>query len=78
MSFRADKRFMDEHVPHLSSPLVDTPEQLVDHAEVLVIGHASAEIPALLGKMRADQFVVDLVAAAKNMAMTPKYEGICW
>ena len=74
----ANKRFMDEHVPHLSSLLVDTPEQLVDHAEVLVIGHASPEIPDLLGKMRADQFVVDLVAGAKDMAMTPKYEGICW
>jgi len=74
----ANKRFMDEHVPHLSSLLVDTPEQLVDHAEVLVIGHASPEIPDLLGKMRADQFVVDLVAGAKGLAMTPKYEGICW
>jgi GDP-mannose 6-dehydrogenase len=74
----ANKRFMDEHVPHLASLLVDTPEELVDHAEVLVIGHASPEIPALLGKMRADQFVVDLVAGAKNMAMTPKYEGISW
>jgi GDP-mannose 6-dehydrogenase len=74
----ANRRFMDEHVPHLSSLLVDTPEQLVDHSEVLVIGHASPEIPAIVGKMRADQFVVDLVAGAKNLAMTPKYEGICW
>ena len=74
----ANKRFMDEHIPHLSSLLVDTPEQLVDHCEVLVIGHASPEIPTILGKMREDQFVVDLVAGAKNVAMTPKYEGICW
>jgi GDP-mannose 6-dehydrogenase len=74
----ANKRFMDEHIPHLSSLLVDTPEELVDHAEVLVIGHASPELPTILGKMRADQFVVDLVAAAKNMALTPTYEGLCW
>ena len=74
----ANKSFIDQHVPHLSSLLVDTPEQLVDHAEVLVIGHASPEIPALLAKMRPDQFVIDLVAGAKNVAMAPHYEGICW
>jgi len=74
----ANKRFVDEHVPHLSSLLVDTPDQLVDHAEVLVIGHQSPEIPALLAKMRPDQLVVDLVAGAKNVAMRPNYEGICW
>jgi GDP-mannose 6-dehydrogenase len=74
----ANKRFVDEHVPHLSSLLVDTPDQLIDHAEVLVIGHQSPEIPALLAKMRPDQLVVDLVAGAKNVAMRPNYEGICW
>jgi GDP-mannose 6-dehydrogenase len=74
----ANKRFMDEHIPHLSSLLVDTPEELLAHIDVLVIGHASPELPALLSKMRSDQFVVDLVAGAKNVAMAPKYEGICW
>jgi GDP-mannose 6-dehydrogenase len=74
----ANKSFIDQHVPHLSSLLVDTPGQLVDHAEVLVIGHASPEVPGLLAKMRPDQFVIDLVAGAKNVAMAPKYEGLCW
>jgi GDP-mannose 6-dehydrogenase len=74
----ANKRFMDEHIPHLASLLVDTPEELADHAEVLVIGHASPELPALLARMRSDQFVVDLVAGAKDVPMAPKYEGICW
>ena len=74
----ANKRFMDEHIPHLSSLLVDTPDQLVEHSEVLVLGHPSPEIPALLAKMRRDQYVIDLVAAAKNVPMAPTYEGLCW
>jgi GDP-mannose 6-dehydrogenase len=74
----ANKRFMDEHIPHLASLLVETPEQLVDHAEVLVIGHTAPELPGLLATMRSDQFVVDLVAGAKDVAMAPRYEGICW
>jgi GDP-mannose 6-dehydrogenase len=73
-----NKRFMDQHIPHLSSLLVDTPEELVEHAEVLVIGHASPELPALLGRMRSDQFVVDLVGGAKGIPMAPRYDGICW
>jgi len=62
----ANKRYIDEHVPHLSCLLVDSVEQLIEHAEVLVIGHQSDEMGAVLKKIRAGQIVVDLIAGAKR------------
>ncbi len=73
----ANKRFIDEHVPHLACLLVDNIDQIVDHAEVVVIGHHCKELPAILQKMRKDQCIVDLVAAAKKIEMQAQYEGMC-
>jgi GDP-mannose 6-dehydrogenase len=74
----ANKRFIDEHVPHLSNLLVDTVEELIEQAEILILGHPSKEIEALLAKLRPDQIIVDLAAAAKDRAGQPNYHGICW
>ena len=73
-----NKRFIDDHVPHLSNLLVDTVEELIEQAEILVLGHPSKEIEALLAMLRPDQIVVDLAAAAKDRAGQPNYHGICW
>jgi GDP-mannose 6-dehydrogenase len=74
----ANKRYIDEHVPHLSCLLVDTVDQLLDHAEVVVLGHHSEEVDTILKKIREDQTVVDLVAAARTTDGQVNYEGICW
>jgi GDP-mannose 6-dehydrogenase len=74
----ANKRYIDEHVPHLSCLLVDTVGQLIDHAEVVVLGHQSDEVDTILKKLRTDQTVVDLVAAAKEINGQASYEGMSW
>ena len=51
----ANKRFIDEHVPHLSSLLVDRIEDLVEKAQVVVVGHNSPEFIPALQRMRQDQ-----------------------
>jgi GDP-mannose 6-dehydrogenase len=73
----ANKRYIEEHVPHLACLLVDTIDQLIDHAEVFVIGHHCKELPVILKKMRKDQCVVDLVAAAKRIETQARYDGMC-
>jgi GDP-mannose 6-dehydrogenase len=74
----ANKRYIDEHVPHLSRLLVDTVEQLLDHAEVVVLGHHSEEVGTILKTIREDQTVVDLVAATRRVDGEVNYEGMCW
>jgi GDP-mannose 6-dehydrogenase len=74
----ANRRFIDEHIPHLSSLLVDTTDALVADADVVVIGYSTPEFVAAVQRLRPDQVVVDLARLAKTVDTPAHYEGICW
>jgi len=74
----ANRQFMEEHIPHLSSLLVASAEELTAGAEVVVVGYQSPEFSVALQSLRADQTVVDLARLAKQVRTPARYEGICW
>lgn len=74
----ANRRFMEEHIPHLSSLLVASAEDLTAAADVIVVGYNSPEFSSVLQTLRADQAVVDLARIAKQVTTPARYEGICW
>ena len=74
----ANRRFIDEHIPHLSSLLVENINELVAGAEVIVVGHQAPEFVRAVEALRADQTVIDLARPAKQVTTAARYEGICW
>ena len=60
----ANRRYIEEEIPHVSSLLCDTPECLVEHADVLVIGTAGPEATRVVSSARPDQVIVDLTRGA--------------
>jgi GDP-mannose 6-dehydrogenase len=74
----ANKRFIEEHIPHLSSLLVERAEDVVAASQVVVVGYASADFAAALRSMRADQVVIDLARIGGREALAAAYDGICW
>jgi GDP-mannose 6-dehydrogenase len=74
----ANRRFMEEHIPHLSSLLVVSAEELTKAADVIVIGYQSPEFSAALQSLNADQAVIDLARLARQVTTPARYEGICW
>ena len=74
----ANKRFIDEHIPHLSSLLVERAEDAVDTAQVVVVGYGSAEFVPAMKSMRADQLIIDLARIEGRECFTASYDGICW
>ncbi|HYB43398.1 MAG TPA: hypothetical protein VEL75_16585 [Candidatus Methylomirabilis sp.] len=56
----ANRRYIQEEIPHIASLLCDDPAALLAHAQVLVVGNAGEEASAVLAGVRADQIVVDL------------------
>jgi len=74
----ANKRFIDGHIPHLSSLLVDRIEDLVEKAQVVVVGHNSPEFIPALQRMRQDQMIIDLARIGKLDGLAASYDGICW
>ena len=74
----ANRRFIDEHIPHLSSLLLEDIQELVRAVDVIVVGHSSPEFAAAVASLRPDQAVVDLARLAQQVETPARYEGICW
>jgi GDP-mannose 6-dehydrogenase len=74
----ANKRYVAEHIPHLSGLLLSRAEDVVAASQVVVVGYGSAEfLPALKG-MRADQVLIDLARIEGLGSLDAAYHGICW
>jgi len=67
----ANRRYIDEEIPHIASLMCEDVQRLLDHAEVLVIGSASREATLALAAIRPDHIVVDLTRGAVRPISTP-------
>ncbi len=75
----ANKEYINKQIPHLSSLLCETIDEVVDNSDVIVVGSTAPEFSEALKNTRQDQTIVDLVRVKTDRAEIPaKYEGICW
>jgi GDP-mannose 6-dehydrogenase len=74
----ANRRYIEEHVPHLASRLVDSLDELVDRSDVLVVAHAPDDGAESLLRTRPDQRVIDLVRLSDPQRIPARYEGLVW
>jgi GDP-mannose 6-dehydrogenase len=75
----ANKEYINTQIPHLSSLLSDSIDEVLDKSDVLVVGNGSAEFAEALTKTRPDQIVIDLFRIkAKREEIPAEYTGICW
>lgn len=75
----ANKSFIERHVPHIGELLKPEIEQVVAESEVLVIGLSGKEVAeALVGLVREDQKVLDLVSLPASIKLKGDVEGLCW
>jgi GDP-mannose 6-dehydrogenase len=75
----ANRAYVDQRIPHLSRLMVGSADEVVNHAEVCVVGAADPEAIAALE--RADGcIVVDLVRfpGCADYDGDPRYIGISW
>jgi len=73
----ANRRFVEAELPYLPERLTPRLDDVLAHAEVVVIGNRSAEYRAIGPRIRAGQVVVDLVAALERRSVTAgEYHGL--
>jgi GDP-mannose 6-dehydrogenase len=60
----ANRRYIEEEIPHIASLMCEDIQRFLDHTEVLVIGSASREAALVLAAIGPDQVVVDLTRGA--------------
>ncbi len=74
----ANKDYILNHIPHISRIMVDQLQDVLDHAETIVVGNSAPEFTSIPSKIREGQVVVDLVRIGTNKSEPGKYDGICW
>jgi GDP-mannose 6-dehydrogenase len=75
----ANKEYINKQIPHLSSLLCETIDEVLEKSDVIVVGNGSPEFADALKKTRPDQIVIDLFRVKVDRDQIPaKYEGICW
>jgi GDP-mannose 6-dehydrogenase len=75
----ANREYILNQIPHIGRLLVDRPEQLLEHSDVVVV--ASAEFAPLLAQLPAGKSVIDLVGSwerSADAARPESYAGIAW
>jgi GDP-mannose 6-dehydrogenase len=76
----ANRRYIDEVIPHIGSLLSPDFEQVIRSAEVVVLGDRSVQKEQLSLYLLPGQTVVDLVNLDRVCRPdgTASYQGICW
>ena len=78
----ANREYILNHIPHIGRLMVDRPEQLLEHAEIIVVASASTEFAELVHRLPVGKRVIDLVglwkADERGSALPEHYDGIAW
>ena len=77
--FGANRRFIDQHLPHIGSLICSDLHAVIDKSQVLVVGLNDERVfEALALRTREEQYVLDLVNIVKASRLRAHVEGLCW
>jgi GDP-mannose 6-dehydrogenase len=75
----ANKDYIVKQIPHLSSLLCNTIDEVIQGSEVIVVGNQAPEFASAVMACRPDQIVIDLVRLPiYGSLVKADYRGICW
>jgi GDP-mannose 6-dehydrogenase len=75
----ANKSYIEHEIPHISSLMKGTMQEVLDQAEVILIANKGAEFRAALQSLKPHQVVFDLVRITDEWKIPHgTYEGIGW
>jgi len=75
----SNKEYIETQIPHLSSLLCNSIDEVIVGSDVIVVGNLSPEFGDALTQCRPDQIVIDLVRLPiVGSLLHADYRGICW
>ena len=75
----ANRRFIEQHVPHIGSLIRSSIEAVIGESDVLVVGMSKPEVMEGLARYgRSDQIVLDLAGLPSRGGLAAEYHGLCW
>lgn len=75
----SNKEYIEREIPHIASLMCDTPKELIDMSDVIVVGNYSEEFKDALNRHVEDRhLVIDLVRISPQPLSRGDYRGISW
>jgi GDP-mannose 6-dehydrogenase len=74
----SNKAYIEKEIPHISSLLASSIEEVYNLADVIVIGSKDPDFQ-YIAEMDTDKPIIDLVRIKDDLTnMAPGYRGLCW
>lgn len=74
-----NKSYIEREIPHVSLLMRNSIQEVLDHAEIVVVANKGADFRQALDKLRPDQKVYDLVRIMERTdSFDAGYDGIYW
>jgi GDP-mannose 6-dehydrogenase len=75
----ANKRFIEESIPHIGKLMVTACEDALQHGQVVLVGVGGKSIvDAVVNGVQKNHRVVDLVGLPRAALQCEEYSGVCW
>ena len=74
----ANRDYILNRIPHISRLMVPTIDDVLAHAETLVIGNAAPEFADVPRRIGEGQTIIDFVRVSASRSIAGVYEGLCW
>jgi GDP-mannose 6-dehydrogenase len=74
----ANRDFILNRIPHISRLMVDSIDEVLSHAETIVIGNRDDQFRDISARMNGGQMLVDFVRISDATSEEDHYDGICW
>ena len=75
----ANKYYIEQAIPHISSLMVPSPKDAIEASDVVVVGKNNSKIQEAVANNSDSKLVIDLIRLpADAVKASPNYQGICW
>jgi GDP-mannose 6-dehydrogenase len=75
----ANKTYIEQAIPHISSLMVSSPKEVIDASDVVVVSKNNPQIQEAIANHSDSKLVIDLVRLPSEAVKASRnYKGICW
>src|SRR6266480_2137781 len=75
----ANKHYIEQAIPHISSLMVSSPEEAIEASDVVVVGKNNSKIQEAVANNGDSKVIIDLIRLpSETVKLSRNYQGICW
>ncbi len=74
----ANRDYILNKIPHISRLMVPAIDEVLAHAQTIVIGNGAPEFADVPKRIVDGQTIIDFVRVCDSRTIAGIYEGICW